>query len=183
MRACLRLSLLGLAVFCGVPAMPALAAEPPQAASPAPHDQIKETRAQVEDMAARLEKQGGSAQEWSMLARSWLMFEEYGKAKAAAQRVIAMEPGKAEPLMLLAETQMAASPHGKALPDDFVATMRKLLAVDPHNVNALYYVGLAEERAGHADKARALWTDLLTQLPADDPAREAVTRHLGALGK
>lgn len=183
MRSYLRLTFLGLALVCATAAVPASAEEPPAAGSLTPQEQLSQTRAQVEDMAARLQKQGGSSQEWSMLARSWLMFEEYAKAKDAAQRVIAMEPGKTEPLMLLAEAQMAAAPHGKKLPDDFVATMRKVLAVDAHNVNALYYVGLAEERAGHADKARGLWTDLLARLPADDPARADVNRRLAALGK
>ncbi len=158
--------------------------EPPAAGQTlTPQEQLRQTQAQIDDMAARLAKNGGSADEWATLARSYLTFKQFDKAKDAARHVIELEPKQVGPLMLLAEAQMAAAPHGGKLPADFVATLRQVLALDAHNVNGLYYVGLDEAQAGHAAKARSLWLDLLARLPADDPARPDLTKRLDALPK
>ncbi len=80
----------------------------------------------------------------------------------------------------LAEVQKAAAAPGDDTPADFVATMRTVLKLDPANVHALYYVGLAEERAGHPGQARALWNKALAVTSADDPLAIAIRNRLNA---
>ena len=61
--------------------------------------------------------------------------------------------------------------------------MGKVLALTPDNGDALYYVGAGEAQAGHAAKARALWSKLLAQLPADSPDRPDLQKQLDELPK
>ena len=74
-------------------------------------------------------------------------------------------------------------PAGSPLPPQFVAVMREVLAIDGESVDALYFVGLAEAQAGHAAKARELWTKLMDKLPADSSDRTQVAKQLQALGQ
>lgn len=161
----------------------------PQAATPAagqarslsPAEMMKGTRDQVDAMAARLTRDGGPAEEWLLLARSYLQFKEYAKAEDAARRAIAMKPKDVEARTVLAEAQIDPVPHGQRLPAGFVATMREILDLDPTSIGGLYYIGLAESQDGHADKARTLWTRLLDVLPAGDARRDEVGKRLAAL--
>ncbi len=119
---------------------------PPSGGTLSPAEMLQKTHEQVDAMAARLAKGEGAPQDWLLLARSYLQFEEFDKAKDAANHLIALAPKDVEPRMVLGEAQMAAAPHGKKLPEDFLATMRGILAIDPTNPNGLYYVGLGKAR-------------------------------------
>ena len=134
------------ALFCCLPSSLCLAqgAPPPPAAAEAPaaasgngsvtpEEMRRRTRDQTDAMAARLAKGGGTDDEWLLLARSYLMFEDFDKAKDAANHLIELHPKAIEPRLVLAEAQLSGAPHGKGLPTDFVATMRKILAMDAKN--------------------------------------------------
>ncbi|MDR3436653.1 tetratricopeptide repeat protein [Telmatospirillum sp.] len=146
-----------------------------------PADMLKRTHDQTDAMAARLAKDGGPSEDWLLLARSYLQFREFDKAKDAARQAISRKPKDIEARMVLAEAQIAGTSHAGRLPDDFVATMREVLDIDPTNGSSLYYVGLAESEAGHSSQARELWGKLLASLPADDPRRVDLNKRLEAL--
>lgn len=59
--------------------------------------------------------------------------------------------------------------------------MRKVMAIDPANIDVLYYVGLAEQKAGHLDRARALWNKVLAAAPATDPLAIAIHNRLDTI--
>jgi cytochrome c-type biogenesis protein CcmH len=146
-------------------------------------EMLKQTRDQVDAMAARLAKGEGKDDEWLLLARSYISLGEFKKAEDAARHLIALHPKEIPPRMMLAEAQMSGVPHGQGLPADFVATMREILTIDAKNPGGLYFVGLAEEQAGHPDQARKRWTTLLGALPKDDPRRAEVVHRLDLLPK
>jgi cytochrome c-type biogenesis protein CcmH len=161
-----------------VPPPPAGAGQP---RSLSPQDMLKGTRDQMEALATHLTRDGGSAEEWLLLARSYLQFQEFAKARDAATHAVAARPKDVEPRLVLAEAQMGGVSHAARLPVDFVATMREILDMAPDNPSALYYVGMAESEAGHPERTRQLWGHLLEVLPKDDPRRDDLARRLSAL--
>ena len=56
--------------------------------------------------------------------------------------------------------------------------MRKILTLEPANAAALYNVGIAEQKEGHAQVARQMWTKALAGLAPDDPMAVAARDRL-----
>ena len=56
-----------------------------------------------------------------------------------------------------------------------------VLTLEPDNITALYYVGAAEESAGHKAEARKLFTALLAKMPPDQPERADIQARIDAL--
>ncbi|MBX9633384.1 MAG: c-type cytochrome biogenesis protein CcmI, partial [Magnetospirillum sp.] len=64
---------------------------------------------------------------------------------------------------------------------DFVLLMREVLAVDAKNVDALYFLGVAEAQTGNNAKAKDLWTRLLVLLPEGSEDRAEVQKQVDGL--
>lgn len=139
-------------------------------------------RAMVETLAARLEAAPDDIEGWRRLARAWRVLGERDKAAAALDRAVALAPERIDVLSDYAELQYGDTQAGEALPPEFVATMRKILALSPEHGDALWFVGLAEAEAGNAEEAARLWERLLPRLPAGSPERAEVEKRLAELG-
>lgn len=124
--------------------------------------------AMVEKLADKMKNNPGDAAGWQRLAHVYAVIANPAKAREAAERAVKLKPRDSASLLALAEAQLLAAPEG-ALPADFVATMRKVLAVNADNAQALYYVGLAEAKAGNAARAQDMWARALKGLPPGDP--------------
>lgn len=124
--------------------------------------------AMVEKLADKMKKNPGDVAGWQRLAHAYAVIANPLKAREAAERAVKLKPQDPASLLALAEAQLLAAPEG-ALPAEFVGTMRKVLAVDANNPQALYYVGLAESKAGNATKAQDMWAKALKTLPPGDP--------------
>jgi cytochrome c-type biogenesis protein CcmH len=146
----------------------------------APEQRDATIRSMVAGLAARLKDQPNDFDGWMRLALSYKVLGEIDKAKDAANHAIALKPQAVEPRLALAQIQMGDAPETK-LPADFLATLREILALDPDNVTALYYLGAAEASAGHAPEARKYWEKLLAKMPADQPERTEIKQKLDAL--
>jgi len=137
--------------------------------------------AMVERLAERLQKEPGDGRGWAMLGRSLRVEGQPAKAKEAYQKAMALLPGDEQVRMEYASLLIEELPEGSPLPQQFVAVMRDVLEINGANGDALYYVGVAEAEQGHSAKARELWNRLLTQLPAESPARAEVQEELNRL--
>ncbi len=73
--------------------------------------------------------------------------------------------------------------HGDAqkLPPEFAEATRRLRALEPKGLEGLFFEGLVERDAGNVAGARALWEELLRELPEDLPQRTEIQRRLDAL--
>ncbi len=71
--------------------------------------------------------------------------------------------------------------EGRPLPEEFVAVMRRILAIDAGHADALWFVGLAEAAAGNTARAIELWERLVQRLPADSPEGREVRARLERL--
>jgi len=149
-------------------------------ANASPQERQAMIQAMVERLAARLQQQPDDADGWTRLGRSYMVLEEPAKAVEAYAHAAKLKPDDAGLSEQYAEAMIEAA-GGDDPPPEAVALFRQVLVAEPQNAEALWYVGLAEAAAGHAQNAHDLWTRLLAQLPADAPARQQVQEHLAAL--
>ena len=139
------------------------------------------TRQMVEGLASKLHVQDNDAEGWMKLSRALRVMGEYDRALEAVRHAIALQPKAVMPLMVRGEAELARAGEGAPLPDDFIATMREILALDGDIPQALYYVGLAEAAADKPEEARKLWTRLLDKTPKDSPDRALLEDRLASL--
>jgi cytochrome c-type biogenesis protein CcmH len=134
-------------------------------------------QAMVTRLAERLKNDPTDGKGWAMLARSYRALGEVDAAKDAYDKAIKLLPGEVQPrieyaILLLDEEE------GSTLPAMVVRLMGEVLAVDPNQPDALYFMGLDAAMKGDKANARKLWTRLLNALPADSPARAQVQQQL-----
>ena len=175
----------GVQPSSGAPAAAAPAASPaaPDASAAQP-DVARDPQiiAMVQRLAERLEKTPDDFTGWQRLAHAYVVMGDLPKARLAADHLVRLKPNDVTAQMALAEVQKAAAP-GEEPPKDFLATMRKVLTLDGGNAQALYFVGVAEAKAGRSAEARTLWTKALTGVPSDDPMAATIRSKLAALPK
>ncbi len=145
-----------------------------------PEERRQAIRGMVEGLAARLEAQPDDVEGWRRLGRAWRVLGEREKSAQAFARAAALAPERIDILADQASTLLEGA-DGNALPAEFVAIMRRILALDPNHADALWFVGLAEQRAGNPAAARAHWEKLLTRLPPDSRERDEVRHQLERL--
>ena len=167
----------------GEPGMPSTA-EVNETAKATAGMSAQDRQAMIEGMvgklAARLQQNPDDADGWTRLGRSYMVLNQPDRAVSAYDHAAKLRPDDIGLKQQYAEALVAAG--GSDDPPEAAATLfRQVLAADPQNAEALWYVGLAEAAAGHAQAAHDLWTKLLAQLPADAPIRQQVQDRIAAL--
>jgi cytochrome c-type biogenesis protein CcmH len=136
--------------------------------------------AMVDRLAERLKQNPDDADGWARLGRSYMVLNKADKAVEAYARAAALKPADLALKQQYAEALIEAR-NTDELPAKATMLLREVLSADPKNPEALWYVGLAEEAAGHSQAARELLTRLLAQLPANAPVRRQVEDRIAAL--
>ena len=116
---------------------------------------------------------------WRRLGRSYQVLGEPQKAADAYRQVALALPDDLEAQLDYADALLAAAPD--ALSPAAVGQMRRVLALDPQNPMALFYLGQAAAQAGDAAAARRHWQLLLARVPVDAPERAQIQRLLEQL--
>jgi cytochrome c-type biogenesis protein CcmH len=145
-----------------------------------PEERQQAIRGMVEGLAARLEAQPNDPEGWRRLGRAWRTLGERDKAKAASAKAAELMPDRVDVLSDYA-VALLDGVTGEDLPADFVAVMRRILALDPDHGDALWFTGLAEAQAGNKGAAAALWEKLLARLPGDSREHAEVKQRLDQL--
>lgn len=139
-------------------------------------------RGMVANLAAKMEQNPGDADGWVRLGRSYMVLNEPAKARDAYAKAVKLRPTDTALKEAYADAIVTAageSPNGP--PPEAIAVLREVLAAEPQNQEALWYVGFAEAQAGHRDTAVELWTRLLAQLPAGSNEHKELEGRLAAL--
>lgn len=161
-------------VHAGVP-MPGSGQSPGQ-------PQGQSIEALVARVEAYLEKNPEDGRGWEVIAPVYMRTGNYDAAVKA----------RANALRLLGPTADREADHGEALvaaADGTVTVEAKeaferAIKLDPKNVSARFYIGLAAQQDGHADDAISRWQALLADAPPDATWTGAVRRAIaGAQGK
>jgi cytochrome c-type biogenesis protein CcmH len=134
----------------------------------------------VGKLAARLQQNPGDATGWTQLGRSYMVLNQPDKAADAYAHAAKLKPDDVDLKQQYADAIVEAS-GGDDAPEAATALFRQVLDADPKNAESLWYVGLAEAAAGHAQNAHDLWTRLLAQLPESAPIRQQVQNRIAAL--
>ncbi len=135
-------------------------------------------------LTARLEDSPGEPEDWGLLARSYVVMGRIEDARAALEKAITHFPDDARLLSSLARVFLAGSnqddPEAIVIPKEAAELFMKVLTIEPENIDALWFAGLAEEQGGRRANAARLWRRLLALLPPDSANRAPLEARIQA---
>jgi cytochrome c-type biogenesis protein CcmH len=97
-------------------------------------------------LALRLQKNGGSQEDWAMLGRAYKHLGQYASSVKAFEQAVSMGP-KAQ-LMIEQSESMALGNNQRFTPEARALVMRAF-ELEPDNLNVLWFAGVAEFQAGN----------------------------------
>lgn len=155
----------------------------PEATHKVTPDQIA---AMVERLSARLEKNPGDLEGWTMLARSRLALGQYQESLKAYEKLAQLAPD--DPNVLADYADAMAMARGRKLEGEPYALVQKALKADPRHVKALALAGSAEFEMANYAAAVSSWERLLAIVgPETDFGKQVASsvdeaRERGKLG-
>jgi cytochrome c-type biogenesis protein CcmH len=135
-------------------------------------------RGMVDGLAARLEQQPDDVEGWRMLGRSFAALGEAARSAEAYRQVASRLPDDVTAQAEYAEALLAREDMDQPPSPETVAQLQEVLALDADSALALFHLGRAAAARGDAAAAVRHWRRLLTQMPADAPARSELERLL-----
>lgn len=143
------------------------------------------TQAQVEEMVSaletRLQQEPDNAEGWAMLARTYMVLQDFPKAAGAYERLDKLNPNN--PDVLADWADVTAAIRGSVV-GDAEALAKRALEVAPSHPKALALAGTAAYQRDDFATAAALWERILAQIPAGDDVAKGVRASINeARGK
>ena len=124
----------------------------------------------VEEMAQKLEKHieknGGSAEEWIMLARAHKYMKKHGLAAKAF--AVALEKDENNAQLMLERAEMLALDNNRVFDDEASNLVLAAYALEPDNANVLWFVGVVEFKKENHQQAIDHLTKLLPLARGDE---------------
>lgn len=118
-----------------------------------------------------------------MLARSYGVLGEREKMIAAYRHIAERLPEDARAQLDYARALLRTNVPNQPLSAEVVAAFERVLALDPDQPDALFFVGLGAAQQNDPARARELWTRLLPKLPEGSRVRQELEKRLEALPK
>jgi cytochrome c-type biogenesis protein CcmH len=146
-----------------------------------PEEQSEMIEGMVAQLASRLAENPNDLQGWIRLGRSYNVLGKPNDARDALAKAAKVAPGNVDILILYARTIRTAA--GNKPTATSIEVMQKVLTLQPANVEALFFSGLAASGAGDKAEARRLWEKAQSGLPEDSKEREALQRQIDDLNK
>jgi cytochrome c-type biogenesis protein CcmH len=134
---------------------------------------IESMVAQVE---AHLERNPEDGRGWEVLAPVYMRAGRFNDAVRARSNALRLLGATADREADLGEAMVAAA--NGMVTAEAKAVFDRALKLDPADVKAHYYVGLAAEQDGKPQEAARIWRDLLAKAPANAPYRPLVQSSL-----
>ena len=138
--------------------------------------QQAEEQPSVEEMTrqleAKIEKDGGTVQEWIMLGRSHKYLG--ANEQAANAFAIALEQDANNAQLMLELAEVLALNNNRVFTDDARALVLKAYALEPDNANTLWFVGVAEFQYGNHHEAIAHLTKLLPLAGGEEDVMKSI---------
>ncbi|MGY8958202.1 MAG: tetratricopeptide repeat protein, partial [Alphaproteobacteria bacterium] len=133
----------------------------------------------VARLAERLESEPHDIEGWTRLAQSYNVLGKPEKARDALAKAVKGAPDNTDLLVLYARAARAA--NGDEDTPESLEALRKTLSLQPENIEALWFVGGADAKAGNTNSARELWGRGVKALPKTSPDRAAFEKRLKSL--
>ena len=132
----------------------------------------------VQDMVARVEdhvaRNPNDGKAWEVLAPVYMRIGRYDDAVRAWSNVISLNGSNAEREADFGEAMVAAA--NGVVTADAKAAFDRALKIDPQDVMARFYTGMAADQDGRRADADKIWNDLIAGAPPNAPWIEVV-RH------
>jgi len=135
--------------------------------------------AMVARLAARLEREPDDLEGWLMLARSYAVMGEAGKAREAMATAVRLAPD--DPTVIALEAAAVREANGGQHNAESIAILRRVLELNPDNTEALWFVGNAEAEAGNKAKALELLQRVAGQFPEASEDRAMVQKRIAEI--
>lgn len=175
---------LGLYLMVGAPGdrdLPLAARSGPDAAAGPGSMSAEEA---VAALARALESRPDDAEGWGLLGRSYLGMGRYAEAAEALGRAHRLDPDRVEVAAAYGEALVAAADG--VVGEEARAAFQGVLAAEPREPRARFYLGLAKAQGGDVRGALQDWVDLVALSPGEAPwlasVREQIARAAGELG-
>jgi cytochrome c-type biogenesis protein CcmH len=149
-------------------------------ASLPPDEQAKAIRGMVDGLAARLEQSPGDLEGWVRLARARGVLGDAGAAADAYARAAALAPDNNDLLRAYADALLTAG-RGEEVPPLLETGLRRILASEPNDLQALWFLGVAAQKAGQPEEARRLWGRMRDQFQEGSQERRAIEGRISQL--
>jgi cytochrome c-type biogenesis protein CcmH len=149
-----------------------------------PEERTAEIRGMVQRLADRLEREGGSVEEWQRLGRSYLIMGERESAAGAFRNALAEEPDDPALNKDLATALLEApsDPQGlPVVPDEALPHLEKAVAQSPDDPELHWYLGIRALADGKPAETREHWEQVLTYLDPATPEHAMVQSRLDML--
>jgi cytochrome c-type biogenesis protein CcmH len=117
---------------------------------------------------------------WDILAPIYFRSMRLGDAELAYRNAIRLIGVNAARLSGLGETLVAS--NDGIVTDDARSAFEEAVRLEPGNVRARFYVGLAQEQSGKADDARATFEAIAKASPPDAPWMGLINDHIAKNG-
>lgn len=155
-------------LYAGIGTPAAITGGPVQAGADPTHAQQDQA---IAALSARLARDGNDAEGWVLLARSYFQLGRAQDALAAYRKATSLQADNPDLWVEYANT--LATTNNRDLSGEPQQLVARALALDPNNLNALAFAGLAALQQGDREAAVRHWRQLEAQLPeaSDDRAR------------
>ena len=137
----------------------------------------------VQQLADRLQSDPGDFEGWLKLGRAYQVLGRHDEARAAFDKAAALRPNDSMVLIARAAAMAEEAGDDKPLPPEAESLYRQVLAQDPDNLDALWYVGMAELQAGRPAVAAAHWRRLLGKLDPKSSDYAEVSKAITGVDK
>jgi cytochrome c-type biogenesis protein CcmH len=121
----------------------------------------------VQELATRLQRQPNDADGWALLARSLVRLDRMPEAVTAYRRAMELTGGDAQIAAEYGEARVLAA--GGSVDLEALGVFERLLARDPGNPQARFYIALGKAQKGDTAGALADWRKLAADSPKDAP--------------
>ena len=158
---------------------PQLPGQPLQARLRAAH-QDTSIAALILQAEAHLERNPNDARGYEVLAPVYLRLGRFSDAVNARRKLIALSGDSAERQSDLGEALVAAA--NGIVTADAKSAFERALALEPGELKAKFYTGIAAEQDGDRAKAAAIWSEMIDTAPAGAPWLPMVRDALARVG-
>lgn len=144
-----------------------------------PEDRQAMIESMVGQLAERLKNNPNDVAGWTRLARSYAVLGKNDKAQDALAQALKVTPDNVDLLILYGRT--TRSMNGDRSTPESLDAMRKVLALNPTHVEALWFLGGAAAQAGNKAEAKSLWERAIAQFPPGAPERSQLRARIDQL--
>lgn len=145
----------------------------------APEDRQQMIVSMVEGLAARLADEPEDMEGWGRLARAYTVLGRQQEALAAYDHILQRQPDDVP--TLLEKARALRTFAGNVPTAESAALMEDVLLVDAENMEALWFTGMAQLRAGDREAARGYFTRALAGLEPGSAERRELSAQVDKL--